>query len=406
MFLTHNSNLCKLADPGRGNVCTVSVGQIDVAEISGNVSWAELHQAVLRLGLAGDLAPLLRQVAEQACVLAGARAALLVLLDEQGRVADTVAVGMEATEQAQLEAWLGDLGWVEALLQQREARQAQAAPAAAFTLQYAQLSAQLLGLPLCVGDRAVAALVLVDSRADDAAVRAWADYAAIAIEYARLSERVRHLESELARSVAAQSALAREMSHRVRNSLQMAVGFLSYALARRGSGSLEEAVRSAIDRIKGLGAIQEVLANTTDERVSFQELVRQALAVTVPEVLSEAHPLLRFEGPDIVLPAEQARSLALAVNELVVNAFRHGLGGSGQGSIAVLTEINAEGARITVHDEGQGLPEGFDIRRDRGLGLTIARGLVERNLEGSLSLVQNKRGTSVIIRLPLAEGAR
>lgn len=364
-----------------------------VATMNGKTVWLELHQAALRLGSERDLPSLLRQVTEQARVLAGACAALLVLLDEQGGPAAAVTAGMEAAEQAQLEARLRDLGWLEALWRERETRQAQAMP----------LAGQLLGLPLCVGERAVAALVLVDGQAEEAVVQAWADYAALAIEHARLAERVRHLEEELAQSLAAQSAMVHEMSHRVRNSLQMAVGFLSYALARRGSGALEEAVRSAIDRIKGLGAIQEVLASTTDERVSFHELMRRALAVTVPEVLSEAHPLLYFEGPDVVLPAEQAKSLALAVNELVINAFRHGLGRSRQGSISVLTETGATGMRITVRDEGWGLPEDFDIRRDRGLGLTIARGLVERNLGGSLSLVQNERGTSAIIRFPLVE---
>lgn len=364
-----------------------------VATMNGKTVWLELHQAALRLGSERDLPSLLSQVTKQARVLAGARAALLVLLDEQGGPAAAVTAGMEAAEQAQLEARLHDLGWLEALWRERETRQAQATP----------LAGQLLGLPLCVGERAVAALVLVDSQAEEAVVQAWADYAALAIEHARLAERVRHLEEELAQSLAAQSAMVHEMSHRVRNSLQMAVGFLSYALARRGSGALEEAVRSAIDRIKGLGAIQEVLASTMDERVSFQELMRRALAVTVPEVLSEAHPLLHFEGPDVVLPAEQAKSLALAVNELVINAFRHGLGRSRQGSISVLTETGATDMRITVRDEGRGLPEDFDIRRDRGLGLTIARGLVERNLGGSLSLVQNKRGTSAIIRFPLVE---
>ncbi|MER3545634.1 MAG: hypothetical protein C4311_13830 [Chloroflexota bacterium] len=370
-----------------------------VATMNGKTVWLELHQAALRRAgtrpapTERDLPSLLRQVTEQARVLAGARAALLVLLDEQGGPAAAVTAGMEAAEQAQLEARLRDLGWLEALWREREARQAQAMP----------LAGLLLGLPLCVDERAVAALVLVDSQAEEAVVQAWADYAALAIDHARLTERVRHLEEELAQSLAAQSAMVHEMSHRVRNSLQMAVGFLSYALARRGSGALEEAVRSAIDRIKGLGAIQEVLASTTDERVSFYELMRQALAVTVPEVLSEAHPLLHFEGPDVVLPAEQAKSLALAVNELVINAFRHGLGRSRQGSISVLTETGATGMRITVRDEGRGLPEDFDIRRDRGLGLTIARGLVERNLGGSLSLVQNERGTSAIIRFPLVE---
>ncbi|MER3457538.1 MAG: hypothetical protein C4309_01780, partial [Chloroflexota bacterium] len=51
---------------------------------------------------------------------------------------------------------------------------------------------------MCVDERAVAALVLVDSQAEEAVVQAWADYAALAIDHARLTERVRHLEEELA----------------------------------------------------------------------------------------------------------------------------------------------------------------------------------------------------------------
>lgn len=367
-----------------------------VAETDLSASWERLHRAALCIAAERDPSSVLSQVAEQARELAGARSALVALPDDQGRPTQIVTAGMDAAEQAQIESLLHDLDGFEVLFGQRALFYARAQP----------LLAMLLGIPLCVGDEVVAAIVLMNSRSDVAAVQALADYAAVAILNARLAERIQHLEDELAHRTALQDAMVHEMSHRVRNSLQMAVGFLSYALTRRSAGSLEDAVRLAIDRIKGLGAVQEVLASTTQERIGFQELARRAVAVTVPETLSETTSLLVFEGPDVVLPAEQAKSLALAVNELVINAFRHGPEAAGRGPVFVVTTRDQDAVRITLHDEGEGLPEDLDARRDRGLGLSIARGLVERGLGGSLSLLRSDRGVSAVIRLPLSEGRR
>jgi two-component sensor histidine kinase len=370
--------------------------QTSMADTDLKAAWERLHQATFRIAAEHDLAPLLRQIAVEARDLSGARFALLALPDEDGRLAETIAAEIDAAEQARLEALLHEIGWFEALLQQPDIQYARVQP----------LLVTLLGLPLCVGEQIVAALILGDATDTDVVLYGLAGYAAVAILNAQLAQRVQDLEDELAHRTAAQDAMAHEMSHRVRNSLQMAVGFLSYALTRRSSGasgSLEDAVRAAIDRIKGLGAIQEVLA-TTDAQVGFQELTRQAVAVTVPEALSGAKPLLVFEGPDVALPAEQAKSLALAVNELVINALRYGLDKSERSGVYVITSRDADGVRITVRDEGQGLPDEFDMRRDRGLGLTVARGLIERGLGGSLSLSRSDGGTSAVIRLPQAEG--
>ncbi len=416
-----------LGEGGRGEV-EPGVRAEAGREVEG--SWERLHQATLRIAAERDLPSVLSQTAEQARALAGVHCALLALPDDNGKPAHLIAA--PSSPEAELDEIVRDaigllrqqLDLFDAVLHRRKPlRTSIPLPRP----DGPSLIMALLGLPLCAGEEIIAALILADkaegsafSQAGVAVLKGLADFAAVAIQTARrteqlaltnahLLERIRQHENALAQQVveaqqAAQSALLQEMGHRIRNSLQMAVGFLSYALMQHDADSLEDNVRRAIDRIKGLAAVQEVLAGTTAERVGFHELARRAVAVAMPEVLlGESNPLLSFEGPDVILPAEQAKSLALAVNELVINAFRHGLAERHQGHIRVLTEAGKGQARVIVRDDGRGLPQDFNPRRDRGLGITIARGLVERSLGGSLSLSRSEHGTDAVIRIPLEE---
>lgn len=391
-----------LGEGGRGEV---ELGVRAEADREAEGAWERLHQATLCIAAERDLPSVLSQTAEQARALAGAHCALLALPDDNGKPAHLIAA--PSSPEAELDEIVRDaigllrqqLDLFDAVLHRRKPLHTSIplprpdGPS---------LIMALLGLPLCAGEEIIAALVLADkaegsafSQAGVAVLKGLADFAAVVIQAARRNEQ---------QALAAQSALLQEMGHRIRNSLQMAVGFLSYALMQHDADSLEDNVRRAIDRIKGLAAVQEVLAGTTAERVGFHELAQRAVAVTMPEVLlGESNPLLSFEGPDVILPAEQAKSLALAVNELVINAFRHGLAERYQGHIRVLTEAGKGQARVIVRDDGQGLPQDFNPRRDRGLGITIARGLVERSLGGSLSLARSEHGTDAVIRIPLEE---
>ena len=56
--------------------------------------------------------------------------------------------------------------------------------------------------------------------------------------------------------------------------------------------------------------------------------------------------------------------------------------------------------RLTVRDDGVGLPAGFDPATSSHLGLEIVRTLVEDDLRGTLAL-RAGTGTSVVITVPV-----
>ena len=73
------------------------------------------------------------------------------------------------------------------------------------------------------------------------------------------------------------------------------------------------------------------------------------------------------------------------MNESIVNAYKYAFRNMIQGDLLVcITREPDESIKVEVRDNGNGLPEDFDMDRNAGSGLNIARVLVEQ-LGGTLT---------------------
>jgi two-component sensor histidine kinase len=99
------------------------------------------------------------------------------------------------------------------------------------------------------------------------------------------------------------------------------------------------------------------------------------------------------------LPAQQATSCALIINELVQNAVEHAFAGLPGGSIVVRLAEQGDSLYIEIQDDGRGLPIDFDLARQGGLGLQIVRSLVREDLKGEFELV-NEQGVKAVVSFP------
>jgi two-component sensor histidine kinase len=103
---------------------------------------------------------------------------------------------------------------------------------------------------------------------------------------------------------------------------------------------------------------------------------------------------------EVFLPVDQALPCALVVNEILSNVYKHAFTGRKEGTIDISTLQENGQIRITVRDNGIGLPGNFDISRSNSLGLKLIRTLVQHQLKGSL-IVNSHPGTEIIIKFPL-----
>jgi two-component sensor histidine kinase len=114
---------------------------------------------------------------------------------------------------------------------------------------------------------------------------------------------------------------------------------------------------------------------------------------------------VHFEGAaPLMFNTDRAISLALAVTELVANAAKHAYPGGKHGSIWVrLARGDDEVARVSIRDEGVGLPSDFESNQGVGFGMRVVKALANQ-ARARLRIERPVRGTEFILELPLSTG--
>ncbi len=177
--------------------------------------------------------------------------------------------------------------------------------------------------------------------------------------------------------------LAQEIHHRVKNNLQTVASLLRLQLARvEDDPRAADALRDSINRILSIAAVHDLLTESREDDVDCADLIRRLQAMLAAG--ERARPP-RLEP--LVLGGQRATALALVFSELFANAAEHGAGAIDV-SLAVLDGT----ARLTVADEGPGPAPGAAD----GLGLTIARALVDEQLGGRLEVTADGGGRAVV----------
>jgi two-component sensor histidine kinase len=208
------------------------------------------------------------------------------------------------------------------------------------------------------------------------------------------SEPPSSLARELQLALAREKALleqAEEFEHRLFNSVQMIVSLLA-SQSRTASPEAAAQLSIAINRIVAFGHVHRRLHQLDrGKTVQFSQFLQQLCADL--SLVFAMYPLSQavvVESEELELPTELGGPLGFIVSELVTNAAKHG-----KGSIQVrLQSTSPSRHRLSVSDDGPGLPEGFQPAASTGLGMKIVRALAAR-IGGELhwSREENGRGT-------------
>ncbi|WP_100448388.1 sensor histidine kinase [Glycomyces xiaoerkulensis] len=214
-------------------------------------------------------------------------------------------------------------------------------------------------LPLRPGGKAAGALVLV-----------------------RDVTEVRRLDRELV----TKDATIREIHHRVKNNLQTVAALLRLQARRVGSPQARVSLEESVTRVASIALVHETLAQSSDESVGFDHIVDRVASMAVEVSVAESKVKLRREGTFGVLPSEYATPLVMVVNELIQNAVEHAYPPGQEGEVVIGVERDGDRFRVTVSDQGKGLPEGFRIAASNRLGLQIVHTLVTGELRGTIDM--------------------
>ena len=151
----------------------------------------------------------------------------------------------------------------------------------------------------------------------------------------------------------------------------------------------------AVSRVLSMSVIHEFLSHDEHRPINIRDVCQRIASQVIEVSRIPAQSIdVRVQGPTIRLPASQATPMALVINELLMNGLEHGLAGRSQGSITVILHDLGDRVKIMIEDDGEGLPDDFDIRKNNSLGLQIVQTMVTNDLKGTLDFVSLKNAES------------
>ena len=247
--------------------------------------------------------------------------------------------------------------------------------------------------------------------------RALADLGAIAIENARLYERVFDSEENMRKSerLTTLGTLAAEIAHEIRNPL-MVVRLLFDSLEISDQENAHQAKDLSVIREK-LNHLEQIAGRILDfgksresfrQNFSIHEILEDALLL-VRLKLEQSQVSLTFHPcPEKCLVFVDKGQIQQALLNLILNALSAMPEG---GQLELIVKREGGRALVYLRDTGMGIPEAFKTRifesfltgrKDgSGLGLTISKRLLRAH-DGDLELVKSDReGTTFCLSLPL-----
>lgn len=218
-----------------------------------------------------------------------------------------------------------------------------------------------------------------------------------------VTERVR-LEREHAIASERIGVLLQELTHRIKNSLQIIVSMVSLEARNQKSGEGKAALERVSHRISALGRLYSMLGETNSvERVDAASYLEALCRDLIESVQKEngTSIALKTDIASESLPVDRAIPLGLIVNELVTNAVKYAFPGELKGTVAVTLKHFPGELLLMVSDDGKGV----DPRRaDSGLGGRLVD-IFARQLGGQIERVSSSKGTIVSLTLPSREAS-
>lgn len=223
------------------------------------------------------------------------------------------------------------------------------------------------------------------------------------VTYAQLSGCVVSLQdvTELRRKekqLNIQSAIIREIHHRVKNNLQNVVSLLRLQMHRSKSKAVQAEFSACINRIFSITQVHDMFSHQSWDSIDLLELAEGILSKLVETfTLQKQQIKTSVQGQSVRIPATQAVPMALVINELVTNSLKHGIGPADYGEISILVEESGEIVHMMVADSGKNLIVP-DIKSPSGhLGLYIVNMLICEQLEGTFQL--ERQGVSTVAKV-------
>lgn len=200
----------------------------------------------------------------------------------------------------------------------------------------------------------------------------------------------RQAMNDMAASLHEKEILLREVHHRVKNNLQLVSSLLNLQAGYISDPTTLTVFRESQQRIRSMALVHEMLyAHTSLASIQIDVYLKElagSLRRNFPDFAARILP--SFNIAPLHIQPEKAIPLGLIVNELLTNAFKHGMRDDSPLEISIDLQPDTAGrAVLQFSDNGPGMPADVEVKTPKSLGLRLIS-LLSRQLQATVTLPQ------------------
>jgi len=196
--------------------------------------------------------------------------------------------------------------------------------------------------------------------------------------------------------------LLKEIHHRVKNNMQIIISMLNLQASFVKNKKIVAVLQDGQSRIKTMALIHEKLYQTKNfASIDFTEYLNNLSSYLFTSYKSQERQIEYFIDIDkYTFDIDKTIALGLIANELITNSFKYAFIDGRDCIIGILLKkINEKDLVFSISDNGKGLPENFDYRNSKTLGIQLVYMLTEQ-INGKLELTSSNLGTTFSIIFP------
>lgn len=193
------------------------------------------------------------------------------------------------------------------------------------------------------------------------------------------------------------NTLLQEVYHRVKNNFQVIISLLNLQIESIDDQLAKDILIESIIRIKAMVLVHDKLYQSANlAEIQMESYINDLLRFPINAYSIDDEQIKLIVSVDpISLPVDKAILCGLLINELIINAIKYAFPCGKNGQIMVSLTTADHTAKITIHDNGIGLADTFDIDNSKTLGMRLVVNLAKQ-LGGSV-LVKNDNGACFTI---------
>lgn len=205
-------------------------------------------------------------------------------------------------------------------------------------------------------------------------------------------------ESLVKESLEEKTTLLQEIHHRVKNNLQIISSLLFLQITKSNDSTVNQLLLDSQNRVRSMALVHEKLYKSTNlAEIEFDEYIIEISNYIYSSYNKDSIQMI-YDLEKRYLSINSAVPCGLIINELISNVMKYAFPDktiTNPEMIISLKLIDNNYYRLSIKDNGIGMPVDLDVDALESLGLKLVQNLVNQ-LDGKLEII-NSEGTEFVI---------